>query len=715
MSCVFRARIAGALVVCPLVAAVVCAQMLPPEAPTGVTTTEQPMRQPMRIPGQHAFTFGVVMGMVRATDDRPLGSVEVLLRGADGKRRFAITSGDGIFRMGNLPAGTYTLTASAPALEPVEHRNLVVAIGEIVIVELRMKISATASARDRWISGPVQSTNITEALAPYRELQRRPLVLQDLTPEMLPPEDKVAIENADRWDIANPPWTRYPGREGEYPYEFGRWWDPFNRNTIKGDYPIFGQQNFFAFTGTSTTAVEARRLYVPRNQSAPNIGGYPFFGHGQQLFVSETVRLSFDLFHGDTSFRPIDWRVRVTPAFNINQIWTKENGIVNVDVRKGTDRLDSHVGLQEAFAEAKIRDLSPYFDFVSVRAGIQAFTSDFRGFVFSDEQPGVRLFGNLKSNRIQYNAAYFQMLEKDTNSGLNKFARRHQQVLLANVYIQDFFTHGYTAQFSYHFNKDDASIHYDENGFLVRPAPIGSVAPHDIRAHYIGWTGNGHIGRLNVSHAAYEVLGYDSRNLIAGRRTDLNAQFAALELSVDHDWFRPRASFLFASGDKNPRDRIARGFDSIIEAQTFAGGEFSFFNREGIRLSSTGVALNSPESFLPSLRSSKEEGQASYVNPGILLWNTGVDIDVTPQLRAVLNGSYMRFHHTEPLTLLLLQSPIADSIGFDYGMGVIYRPKLSDNIVIITGLSALTPGTGLRQIYQSKTLLSGFTVIRLQF
>ena len=706
-------RAAGALLVCPLAVVVVCAQTTPGTPPTD---SQQPMHREMQIPLQRPYAFGAVMGVVKDTEDRPIVSVEVILYAQDGARHFSLTSGDGVFRIGNLSPGNYSLSASAPALEELKQANIAVRADEIIIVELHMQPNRTTSTtHDHRIPPPNQGFTAPEALPPYRELQRRTLVKQDLTPEMLPPEDKVQQAQPDRWATEDPPWTRYQGREGEYPYVFGHWWDPFNRNELKGDYPVFGQQNFFSFTGNSTTAFDGRRLYVPRNQSVPAPSGYNFFGHGQQIFVAETVRLSFDLYHGDTAFRPIDWRIHVTPAFNLNQIWTEENGVVNVDVRKGTDRTDGHIGLQESFFEAKIHDLSPQFDFVSVRAGIQQFTSDFRGFIFSDEEPGVRLFGNLRSNRIQYNAAYFQMLEKDTNSGLNTFNRRHQQVLVSNVYVQDFLTHGYTTEFSYHFDKDDATVHYDTNGFLVRPAPIGLVLPHAIRAHYLGWAGDGHIGRLNISHAAYEALGFDSLNPLAGRRVDINAQFGAAELSVDEDWLRPHISFLFASGDTNPRDGTARGFDAIMEAQTFAGGDFSFFNREGIRLSGTGVALNSPESFLPSLRSSKEEGQASFVNPGLLLWNAGLDVNVTPQWRAVLNGSYLRFDHTAPLELLLQQAPIDASLGFDYGVGFVYRPKLSDNIILVFGTSALTPGTGLRQIYQSKTLFSGFSLLKFQF
>ena len=164
--------------------------------------------------------------------------------------------------------------------------------------------------------------------------------------------------------------------------------------------------------------------------------------------------------------------------------------------------------------------------------GVQSFTSDFRGFIFSDQEPGVRLFGNLDSNRYQFNLAYFAMLEKDTNSGLNTMAYRNQQVMIANLYRQDFIKPGYTIQASFHYDKDDPSFQYDTNNFLVRPAPIGLVTPHSIRAYYYGLTGDGHFGKLNLTHAFYQVLGHDNFNEIAGRRADINAQMAAVEVSL---------------------------------------------------------------------------------------------------------------------------------------------------------------------------------------
>jgi hypothetical protein len=630
--------------------------------------------------------------------------------------------GDGIMRISDIVPGTYQITFEAPGFTCLQEDDVTLNAGEVLVIEVKLHTS-----REDIVASKPGNTKLPESnrgpLSPedsdYRELFRRPV--QEM--EALSNSKVIFQKRPNRWDPnlspwgSMPPWERYPGRPGEFPYASGHWWDPFNINWLKGDKPVLGQNVFFNFTGTSTTAVDVRRLFVPSGVSAANPGSSQFFGKSAQAFLEETVRLSFDLFKGDTSFKPIDWQVRITPAFNINQLWARERGIVNIDVREGTSRNDGHIGLQEAFVEKKIADLSPNYDFISIRAGIQQFTSDFRGLLFSQEQPGVRVFGNLRSNRLQYNAAYFFFLEKDTNSGLNTLKSRHQQVFLASLYWQDSFFKGYTSQISYHYNKDDASRHFDENGFLVRPAPIGGVRPHSIHAHYIGWTSNGHIGKINVSHAIYQALGHDSVNLfsIVPARTYINAQMAALELSVDRDWLRLHTSGFFASGDAQPSDGTARGFDAISESQSFAGGIFSFFNREGIRLTGTGVGLVAPNSFLPNLRSSKEEGQANFVNPGIFLVNAGADFNLTTTLRAVTNVNYMRFNHTESLQLLLFQSHIDKSIGTDYSVGVVYRPKLSENIVVTSGVAALTPGTGLRQIYTSKTLVSGFTTVRFKF
>ena len=79
---------------------------------------------------------------------------------------------------------------------------------------------------------------------------------------------------------------------------------------------------------------------------------------------------------------------------------------------------------------------------------------------------------------------------------------------------------GYTGELSFLANFDGSSRHYDKNGFITRPAPIGTVRDHYVQAYYLGWTGDGHIGWLNIDHAFYQVFGEDSLNGIAGRRVE---------------------------------------------------------------------------------------------------------------------------------------------------------------------------------------------------
>lgn len=500
----------------------------------------------------------------------------------------------------------------------------------------------------------------------------------------------------DRWQIKPPPYSvNQPGHL----------YDPYNQNILKGDYPILGQNTFLILTGTSETVIEAKKLPIPSGASAAGAGRFNFFGNGNLLEVNQRFKPTFQLYHGNTAFKPRDWELRITPVFNLNALNSRQRGVVNVNVQNGTSRFQFDIALQEAFAEYHLVNVSPYYDFISIRGGIQPFTSDFRGFIFSDTNLGGRIFGNLSNNRYQWNLAAFDMLEKSTNSELNTFARRDQEVLIANLYAQDFFgLLGWTNQFSVHWNHDQGSTHYDINGVLTRPAPIGAAVPHRIDAVYLGWTSDGKIGRVNINHALYFALGEDNLNLIAQRRTKINGTMFALELSYDRDWYRLKSSFLYASGDSKPQNGTATGFDSILDLQKFAGSENSFFNHQAIRL--LGVNLVQKNSLLPSLRSSKIEGQSNFVNPGLWLYSVGSDLELRPDLRAFVNVNYLRFDNTASLQLLLNQGNIRKDIGVDYSLGLQYRPWLNNNVIVNLSQAVFQPLGGFRDILTSNVLYS---------
>ena len=529
----------------------------------------------------------------------------------------------------------------------------------------------------------------------------------------------------DRWRIGFPDWDRYdkghPAQD-DYPYQVGHWWDPYNLNVLKGDYPVIGQHTFMNLTATSLTNIDYREVPTATSpfESTANPGQRDFFGHPGQLLANEFLILDFDLFHGDAAFKPADWRIHLTPIFNVSSLNVNELSIVNPDVGKGTSRGRTFLSLEEWFVETKLADLGPDYDFISVRAGSQPFVSDFRGFLFSDINRAIRLFGDLDSNREQFNVAYFIQQEKDTNSTLNDtFSNRHQQILLANYYLQDFLFPGYTAQFSVNFDNDEPSIKFNRNGVLVRPDPDGVFQPHHVEAAYLGWAGDGHINHFNVTHQVYWAVGHDSLNPLANQAQDINAWFAAGELSYDRDYTRFRVSGLYSSGDGNISNHHATGFDSIFDNPNFAGGQFSYWQREAIALNN--VNLVQANSLIPDLRSSKIQGQANFVNPGLNLINFGVDLDLTPKLKWINNLNFLWFDKTNVLETFLFQSNIRRFIGEDASTGFEYRPFLNENVVALLGVSALIPGQGFDDIFaqfghaHAETLFATFMKLKLTY
>jgi hypothetical protein len=706
-----------------------------------------------RIPRKASDSVGAIQGTVSDQVGRPLPGAKVSVTSSTNRQaQEVLANAEGVFRCLKLQPGEYDVRAEKSGHLPGSKSGIIVTAGELVTIELRLEFALGPPEPTARLPRRSEATRRVEDNVPevdagaVRSLPRRPGVELAETPAKetelgtplpIPVESPIgaagpsrvrkpeptrpdAVPSPDRWRLGFPEWDRETGYEA--PYHRGRWWDPYNQNVVKGDYPIFGQNTFFNITGTSETLAEPRRLYVPSNVSSADPLSEPFFGRGEQFFLNQNLTLSFNLFHGDTAFKPIDWQIKVTPVINVNYLNTRENGLVNIDVRRGTNRTDGHLAFQELFGEVKLADVSPNYDFISLRVGIQQFTSDFRGFIFVENQPGVRLFGNFKSNHYQWNLAAFSLLEKDTNSRLNTvFDWRHQNVFIANLYRQDFIKKGYTIQGSLHYSDDHAGrsdeggLHFDTNGFLVRPSAVGIFKPHNIKVGYLGVTGDGHIGRLNLSHAFYQAFGRDDHNPIANRGTHVNAQMVAAELSLDRDWLRFKGSFFYSSGDDKPLDGRARGFDSIVDNPNFAGGGFSFFNRQSLRLTGTFVEVVGRESLLPNLRSSKDEGQANFVNPGLFLYHVGVDAELTPKLRGFANVSFLRFDRTESLELLLYQAPIRHGIGVDYGLGFLYRPPLTENIVVTAGAAALTPWSGFKDIFTSKTLYSTFTSVRFTF
>jgi hypothetical protein len=645
-------------------------------------------------PSTLAQTRGRIVGVVRNAAKSPVaGALVTAINQVTTQRTTTRTTNEGRFAF-KLPAGAYRILVEASDAMRFDRENVLVEAGRDAAVEVDLKAAAKGEANAAQVVDPAANEKPSGASGRH-------------TVESAPQTDPRIREMRDRWRVTFPEYDRYgdAGARGrDVPFRRGRWYDPYDQNQLKGDYPIFGNKVFMILSASDTLSVEQRRTPIPSNVNSARPGSAEFFGKPEVLAFNHLLQFSVEFFHGDTTFRPRNWAIKLAPTFSLpNFVHAKENGIVNINPARGTSRTDTHFSFEEAFAEVKLEDTNAHFDFISVRAGIQPFVSDFRGFLFTDNNLGARVFGGFDNNKFNFNLAYFAQLEKDTNSGLNRFDRRPQNVYLFNLYRQDFIRHGFTGQFTFAFNDDRRSVEFDRNGFLVRPALVGDARTHSIKVGYLGVNTDGHIGRLNLTTSYYFALGQDERNPIAGRFQRVRSQMGAAEASMDRDFMRFRLSAFYASGDKNPTDGVATGFDAILDDPNFVGGQFSFWNRVGIPLTQTAVGLVQPNSILPTLRSSKTQGQANFVNPGILIANGGIDAEVTQRIKAIFNANYLRFDRTESLEFLLHQNRIRKEIGWDLSLGVVYRPLLINNIQFTFGASTLVPSRGFRDIYTDAT------------
>jgi hypothetical protein len=483
-----------------------------------------------------------------------------------------------------------------------------------------------------------------------------------------------------------------------------RWYDPYNRNILKADKPVHGEW-FFNVSVLADTIVEVREVPTPVGSSSTGSAGeIDVFGGADQTVLVENIATEFVYYKGNTTFRPPDYEFRFIPVVQINHVKLDEILGVNVNPRDGDDRTDKHLGIQGLFVDKHLRNVSDRYDFDSLRIGIQPFSSDFRGFLFQDNQLGIRLFGTRDNNIFQYNLAWFRRLEKDTNSGLNDISQslRDDDVVIANLYWQDLGIKGYTSQvtLAYNRNREADETHYDVNGFIQRPASLGGERLREYDVGYLGYSGDGHFGRVNLSASTYLAIGEERSTVFSTRDSDVLAYFAAAELSMDFNWFRPRFSLLYASGDDDPFDGESNGFDAIFENPQFAGADTSYWIRQAVPLIGGGrVTLSGRNGVLPSMRSSKEEGQSNFTNPGLILIGAGFDADLLPELRASLNWNYLRFADSTVLEVARNQGNIDEEIGHDVSLSLTYRPFMSQNVVLRASYATLIAGDGYEDLF----------------
>ncbi len=227
-----------------------------------------------------------------------------------------------------------------------------------------------------------------EALPDDRIVQLRPMgrplepVIPEIDPAQVPPPapllPRETVPVPDRWRLADALGVVHQ-----------RWFDPYNQNVLKGDRPVCGDDWFFNLSARSPTRCSKPRRFPTRSaRSRRSDPGSSTTVRPRQAVArsSQTLIAELALIKGDTTFKPPDYEFRFVPVINFNRTEVDEVRRAATSIRAtGTTRNDSHVGLQEAFVDYHLRNVSDRYDFDSIRVGIQPFISDFRGFLFHDE------------------------------------------------------------------------------------------------------------------------------------------------------------------------------------------------------------------------------------------------------------------------------------------------------------------------------------------
>jgi hypothetical protein len=181
---------------------------------------------------------------------------------------------------------------------------------------------------------------------------------------------------------------------------------------------------------------------------------------------------------------------------------------------------------------------------------------------------------------------------------------------------------------------------------------------------------------------------------------------------------RLRGSFFYASGDSGTNPGTAGGFDSVQDNPELAGGQFSFWTQEAIKVPGLpgGGLLQQRFSLLPDLRD-KFSQRSNFLNPGLILVNGGVDFRLMPQLKVVTNLSYLRFANVSTLQALTSAAKFPNAtIGLDANVGLKWRPFLNENLFFVEGFGLLKPQGGMATALGSAGLLfSMFSTFQIAF
>ena len=95
---------------------------------------------PPRLPRKTPPSTAAIQGIVRNLAGLGLGGVSVTIRETSREQAFnTITSGDGVYRLLDVPPGAYQLKVDSPGFEPFERADIRLEAGEVFDLDITLK------------------------------------------------------------------------------------------------------------------------------------------------------------------------------------------------------------------------------------------------------------------------------------------------------------------------------------------------------------------------------------------------------------------------------------------------------------------------------------------------------------------------------------------------------------------------------------------------
>ncbi|NOG83103.1 MAG: hypothetical protein HND49_04685 [Planctomycetes bacterium] len=365
--------------------------------------------------------------------------------------------------------------------------------------------------------------------------------------------------------------------------------------------------------------------------------------------------------------------------------------------RREDDDEETDLALEESWLQVAVNKKFG----INVKAGIQDYKSDLIGSIYHDTDLGVRVTGSYKG--VDWSLYGANRIENDLLSDFNQITSfRDQQVYIAHIQ----FNIGKTiVKPSIHFNKDEEGDH--RRGRAGRD--------EDVEALYFGFTTYGPIGPVNLLTGLYGVFGSQDNVSLVGaiplRDQNIRAFVAYFDVSYPmmNGKITPHLGAFYASGDNDPFDSEATGFDAISDHVDVWGSK-GFMIDDRISLGALGGrTLMRHDSPYTSLRDT--DANSNFVNPGAVALNIGLNTKPCEKLSLDTNFTYFWWKETDSLEAIMAALGIPDNLGstlgFEFNMEANY--SFTDKFNINASGTIYKTNQEIRKVYGDNDLAINLT------